>query len=128
MTRSQHRAFGETLAVFALSGALTLASLFAPPDPFTQLRYAAVGLAVSTLAAAVLVYGRDYRRIRLTFRGLVVVWLSTLLFAGLAQSVFGPRPTGAALAGETAALTAGLAAGVWLAYHDGLARLRRSLF
>lgn len=104
-----------------------LAVFFAPPDPFTQLRYAAVGLSVSALAAAVLVYGRDYRRIRLTFDGLALVWLSTLLFAGLAQSVLGPQSTAPALAGKTAALTAGLAVGVWLAYHDGLARLRRSL-
>jgi uncharacterized membrane protein YccC len=101
----------------------------APPDPYTQLRYLLVALVAAAALTGWLVYdGWDRLGFRTTPYSLRVLFVSWLVLGGLGVALT-PPPDGSAVRTAAAVLVSTLAAAgaTWLAYRDGVGRLRRAL-
>lgn len=63
MTRSSHGIFGVTFVVGILAS-FALGAVLTPPDPFTQVRYAAGAVPIALLVAYLLAYRGGYEYLR----------------------------------------------------------------
>ncbi len=124
MTRSRWRSFRETFFVLLLVVVYPIPAILAPPDPFTQIRYAAGSLVAALAVAVALVYGLDYYRIRFRIRSIGGIWLTMLAGGAATQRLLA---TGDVQLDTGVGVCLGLFLGVWLVYHDGLVRLRESV-
>jgi sec-independent protein translocase protein TatC len=116
-----HPEFLPTVAVFVVV-TFVAGALLTPPDPFTQLLYAAPGVVLSVLLAALLTYGSGYERLGISPSGRDHTWTAVgfLVGSGLVGLLV-PDPT--AVLGNVASLVAGLLVGAWLGWARGRERL-----
>lgn len=124
MSRTALRAWLETVILLWATAGLVLASVLSPPDPMTQMVYVPAALIGSALVSFVLVYSTGYRRIVLSVRAYLVVLLglvASVFPVGLLAEWLGPPIETVMMVGGIAF---GVAVGIWLAYHDGLSRIR----
>ena len=97
-------------------------ALLSPPDPFSQLLYAAPGAVLSGLVAALLTYGGGFDRLGWSPSGRDHAWTAAgFLAVALGVGILVPNPT-AGLA-NAAGLVAGLAVGAWLGWGRARERL-----
>ena len=121
MSPRLHPEFLPTVGVLLIVTFLAGAYL-SPPDPFSQLLYAAPGAFLSVLVATLLTYGGGYDRLGVAPSGRDHAWTVVgVLAVTTLLGVLLPDPT-ADLA-NAAALLAGVAVGTWLGWGRGRERL-----
>lgn len=121
MSPRLHPEFLPTVGVLLIV-AFVAGSLLSPPDPFSQLLYAAPGVVASVLVAALLTYGGGYGRFGVSPSGRDHAWTAAgFLAVTLGVGILVPNPT--AVLANAAVLVAGLLVGAWLGWGRGRERL-----
>ena len=101
-------------------------ALLSPPDPFSQLLYAAPGAVLAVPLAVLLTYGGGYDRLGWSPAGRDHLWtaigfLAVTVVVGLLVGLLLPDPT--AVLADAAGLVTGLLVGAWLGWGRGRERL-----
>ena len=121
MSPRLHPEFLPTVGVLLIV-TFVAGSLLSPPDPFTQLLYAAPGVVASVLVATLLTYGGGYDRLGWSPSGRDHVWTAAgFLAVTVVAGVLVSDPT--AVLANAAALFAGLLVGAWFGWGRGRERL-----
>jgi len=116
-----HPEFLPTVGVLLIV-TFVVGSLLSPPDPFSQLLYAAPGAVLAVLVAALLTYGGGFDRLGRSPSGHDHAWTAAgFLAVTVVAGILVPNPT--AVLANAAVFLAGLAVGAWLGWGRGRERL-----